>query len=159
TDQETAALPPDAQPTTGTCASLPRSNVYILPSHYLSPDFSDFVDQKAPEGESPSLAAWWKSFANTDLHNPPAAVPTHARTRGAYRWACLDLDQNGRFLPSDNKGAALERMLYLPSSSAHPSEINNFIAGNLNLLLNVPFNERANLRDLGKADARNFQIA
>ena len=49
---EIADLPLDAQPVSGTCASLPRSNVYILPSHYLSPKFHDFVDSNAPESDS-----------------------------------------------------------------------------------------------------------
>ena len=157
TDQEAAALPADADPLKGTCASLPRSNVYILPSHYLSPKFRDFVDTKAPEGDSPSLDVWWQAYTKANLSDP-ATLPDQPVTSGAYRWTGSDFNQNGRFLPSDGAGAALERMLNLPTSSARPSEINDFIAGNLNLLLSVPFSQRAGLRTLSKADARNFQV-
>jgi len=158
TDQEIAALPPDAAPSTGTCASLPRSNVYILPSHYLAPQFQAFVETKAPAGDAPSLDAWWRAYSKADLPDP-TNVPDQPVTSGTYKWAGFDYNQNGRFLPSDGDGAALERMLNHPTSSARTSEINDFLAGNLNLLLNVPFNQRADLRNLGKADARNFQIA
>ncbi|MEO8393386.1 MAG: ABC transporter substrate-binding protein [Chloroflexota bacterium] len=158
TAQEIASLPPNAEPNTGTCASLPRSNIYILPSHYLSPKFHDFVDTNAPEGDSPSLADWWKAYNKANLSDP-FSVADQPVTSGAYRWAGFDFDQNARFVPSDGAGVALERAFNAASSSQRPAEIDAFIAGNLNLLLSVPFDQRAGLRSLGKADARNFQIA
>ena len=157
-EQEIASLPPDAEPNTGTCASLPRSNVYILPSHYLSPKFQDFVDSKAPDGDTPSLDSWWKAYNKANLRDPNS-VPDQPVTSGSYRWTGFDNDLNGRFLPSDGAGAALERMFNAESSSQRPAEIDSFIAGNLNLLLNVPFSQRAGLRSIGQTDARNFQIA
>ncbi len=158
TEQEIASLPFGAEPNTGTCASLPRSNVYILPSHYLSPKFHDFVTASALQGDSPSLSDWWKAYRDARLSDP-YNPPDQPITSGAYRWAGFDNDLNGRFLPSDGAGAALERMFNAASSSQRSADIDAFIAGNLNLLLNAPFSQRAGLRALGKTDARNFQIA
>ena len=106
----------------------------------------------------PSLSEWWNAYNKSHLSDP-YSVPDQPVTSGAYRWTGFDFDQNGRFLPSDGAGVALERMFNSAASSQRPADIDAFIAGNLNLLLNIPFSQRAGLRSLGQTDARNFQIA
>jgi ABC-type transport system substrate-binding protein len=108
TDDEIAELPPDADPPTATCDDLPRSNVFILPSHYLSPSFRTFVDQAAPE--SLSLSAWRRAYNDARLISP-SAVPEEPVTSGSYMWAGLDSDLSARFTPSDGTGSALKQTL------------------------------------------------
>ena len=80
-------------------------------------------DRETPYLLPPSLDDWWKAYSKADLPDP-TNVPDQPVTSGAYQWTGFDFDQNGRFVPSDGSGAALERMLNHPTNSARPSEIN-----------------------------------
>ena len=148
---EAADLPPDAQPLTATCDDLPRTNVFIAHSDALVSTFREFVDQHAPEGDLPSLAAWQQAYREAKL--PPLGETITPATSGAYVQPTFDTNRNDRWVPADGTGAAI----VTPAQSG--DRIAAFIAGETNLLTDVPIDQRAGLRSLANPDARNFQIA
>lgn len=152
TEQEIEQLPPDAEAPTPTCAALPRANIYLLPSHQLSPEFRSFVDASALTGEIPSLAAWEKAYEDARL---PFAytLPEEIVTSGSYHFSGFDSENNARFVPNDGSGAALE------NTAPRFSSLNALIAGDIDVLLSVLPSQRDTLRTLADANARNFQIA
>lgn len=152
TEQEIEQLPPDGQAPTPTCAALPRANIYLLPSHQLSPEFRSFVDASALTGDIPSLAAWEKAYEDARL---PFAytLPEEIVTSGSYQFSGYDSENNARFVPNDGSGAALE------NTAARFSPLNALIAGDTDVLLSVFPSQRDTLRTLADANARNFQIA
>jgi ABC-type transport system substrate-binding protein len=152
TEQEIEQLPPDAQAPTPTCAALPRANIFLLPSHQLSPEFRGFVDASAPPGDIPSLAAWQKAYEDARLPFG-YTLPEEILTSGSYHFSGYDSENNARFVPNDGSGAALE------NTAIRFSPLNALLAGDTNVLLSVFPSQRDTLRTLADANARNFQIA
>lgn len=155
TEPEIAELPPNVSPLARTCDDLPRSNVYILPSHHIVPGFRQFVDDSPPEGDSPSLEDWWKAYHRAEL-TPPSVIPDEPVTSGVYMWAGLNSDQIAQFIPADGSGPAVER---IPNPSGGFSGIDSLIAGDVNVLVDIPVEQRAALRELADVSTRNFQTA
>lgn len=147
TDAEIAELPPDTPPATATCDDLARANVYLLRSETAK--FREFVDQHAPEGESPSLDEWHDAYWDANL--PTASSAIAEVTSGIYSAPRFDTEL-GRLVPTDGTGAAL-------ISRVSNGDVNSLIAGDINVLLDVPINQRAALRTLAPPETRNFQIA
>lgn len=145
TDDEAAKLPRDTPPATATCDALPRANQYVRPYHAYVEDFRSFVDNHAPEGNLPSLDAWWDAYRNAEMPYPYAMTDL---TSGSYRYV-----DDGQFVPVDGTGAVIL------SVSAAPNRIDKFIAGETNLLFNIPESERPKLRLLADANRGNVQIA
>lgn len=147
TEAEIAELPPDQPPRAATCDALPRMNLYLLPFRALIPTFDAFVEQDAPAGDIPSLDAWWDAY-NHAAQRYPAIRSGEAITSGAYRVA-----GSGQFVPVDGTGAALQSRVNLPDA------VDAFIAGDTNVLLDVPVSERPGLRLLADPNRRNLQIS
>ncbi len=144
---------PAETPRVPTCDALPRTNAYLLPYHAYMPGFREFADQYAPEGDIPSLDDWWEAYDEAG-QNYPYRVTDDLISSGAYR-AMGD----SQFVPVDGTGAALRILTALPEWFARPNTIDALIAGETNVLLDVPVSERPGLRLLADANARNFQIA
>ena len=154
TDEEIASLIPNAVVPTPTCDALPRSNFYVLPSHALLPEFHAFVDRYAPQGESPSWGDWINAFREANI---PYPLPSTGDllTSGSYRLSQRNGDQRVQLIPSDGEGAALENT----ENAGRISNIDAFLAGETDLLLNVPFENRAWFRQLSDENSRNTQVA
>jgi ABC-type transport system substrate-binding protein len=158
-DEEIARLPPGASAPTPTCDDLPRSNVYVIPAHTFGPGFRAFADEAAPEGQSPSLHTWSLAYQRSPQLALAANAPGEPVTSGAYVWGGFDSEQTARLTPVNGDGAALERLSALPASPGRPPDVTAFIEGDLNLLFDPPFSQRAALRALADPNVRNLQIA
>lgn len=155
TDAELAELRPRLDSAFGaaTCDDLPRANVDLLPVHTFAPDFRAFVEAHAPPVEQPSLTDWVRAYNTARM---PSLYDLNAAplTSGTYRRDDTYSSGSQRYVPADGTGAALERRLDLRVSA-----VEALIAGETNVLLDAPIEERAGLRALSDPNAGNMQIA
>jgi ABC-type transport system substrate-binding protein len=152
-DEIAKLLPPNAPTPTGTCDALPRMNDYLAAAHQYVAGFQDFVDHHTPPSDVPSLTDW--NQAADDAHLFQSTDPgDEIITSGSYREA-----EDGDFVPVDGTGAAIRFVYVLPPPDRLSTSANAFIAGDTNLLLYVPVNERSAVRLLADPDRGSVQIA
>lgn len=122
------------------CTTHARVNSVILPSHYYNRDFRPFAESFAPEsGAVPSLRDWHEAFT---------------RQYPQTRWFSLPddgtlLSTGDRFvLVTDSRRAYLQRgdLVVRNAGSSDKPAIEQFLHGSVNLLLDPPFERRADLR-------------
>lgn len=165
-DEQADAAPADIIPS-ATCDDLPRTNVFIIPAHTLSPDFRTDYARFAPQGETPALMTWLEAMNVSGQQIRLLSSGEPLVTAGRYRVAAIDTEAGIRLVPAHAplsesggmaEGAVLESAWLRGSVSPHPAHVAAFLSGARNLLLDVPLSERANLRALSDANARNLQI-
>lgn len=155
TAEEIARNAPDGEVLTSTCDVLPRSNFMVLPAHQFRPRFSAFVDDFIQQRSgSNALARWQLAFTYGSSEYTVQGANTEMITAGEYTWVDTSLQQ---LIPMSSEGSALMTQAGDAFTGAS-NNVNHFMRGETNVLLNPLFNQRAGLRDLVDPNRGNLQI-
>ena len=121
------------------CDDLTQSNFPIIPAHVYDPDFASRVDY----AEGDDLVAWFDDFPKLNkeliINHPDYSNPSV--TGGIYRLAERRFDESIHLIASDNSVA----FSYVNVSSSNAA-VDRYLRGDLNLVVEAPYNRRADLR-------------
>lgn len=119
--------------------AVPQTNFPILPAHVYDPDFATGVDY----ADGDDIEEWFANFPSFSesliTTNPEYSNPTV--TGGTYTFVERRFDESIHLIANDNSVA----FSYVDVTSSN-SAIDLYLRGEINLLVDPPYNRRADLR-------------
>ncbi len=130
-----------------TCAAPARVNQALPLSHVRAPDFRAFVDAVGSPDQMLSIQEWVAAYRDYFAGRDPSSPSTLPIPGIPFQLVEAQSDQGLHLVSGDLA------VVYLPAPASIPP-VERFLTGQTNLLLDVPFDRRADVRA-----ARDVQIA